>query len=145
MTDLAGKIIEEVKLSFIDKEVHLDVDSPPPAWGDSDLIQEVLLNLFQNAVKYGKKEEVVRIEFKGKTENNETVYAVRDNGIGFDMKYVDKLFGVFQRLHGPDEYEGVGIGLALVQGFLHRHDGRVWAQGKVNEGATFYFALPREE
>ena len=92
-------------------------------------------------IKYSRHAQQARIEIGALAEERRNVYYVRDNGAGFDMKYADKLFGVFQRLHRADEFEGTGIGLAIVQRVVHRHGGRVWAEAKVNEGATFYFTL----
>ena len=98
-----------------------------------------------NAVKYTRAMQNARIEIGGKREGLENLYYVRDNGIGFNMRYYDKLFGVFRRLHSDNEYEGTGIGLAIVKQVVERHGGRVWAEGKLNEGATFYFTLPVKE
>jgi light-regulated signal transduction histidine kinase (bacteriophytochrome) len=122
--------------------MKLKENSMPPGYGDRALIKQVLINLLSNAVKFTKYKEVPNIEVGGYAEGNEHVYYVRDNGVGFDMAYYDKLFGVFQRLHSTDQFEGTGVGLATVQRIIHRHGGRVWAEGKVDEGAIFYFSLP---
>ena len=110
--------------------------------GDPSLLRQVFSNLILNAVKYTRTRDVAEIEVgcANKTENEITIF-VRDNGVGFDMKFANKLFGVFQRLHGADEFEGTGIGLANVRRIIVRHSGRAWAEAKVNEGATFFVTL----
>jgi PAS domain S-box-containing protein len=115
------------------------INDLPTADVDHTLMQQVWINLISNAVKYSGKKENPAIEIGADIINNQTVYYVKDNGTGFDMKYSDKLFGVFQRLHSPKEFEGTGVGLAIVQRIVSKHGGSIWADAKVNEGATFYF------
>ncbi len=113
-----------------------------PGHGDNALLKQVWINLISNAYKYSQKNASPLIEIGSSKNNNEITYYVKDNGVGFDMKYYNKLFGVFQRLHSENEFEGTGIGLAIVQRIVTRHGGRVWAEAKLNEGATFYFTIP---
>lgn len=128
-----------------DETLQLNINTIPSAYGDRAMIHRVFINLLSNAIKFTKPKGKGIIEIGGWIEGKERIYYVRDNGVGFDMQYVDKLFGVFQRLHRQDEFEGTGVGLAIVKRVIHRHGGRVWAEGKVGDGATFYFTLPREE
>ncbi|MHB8909729.1 MAG: sensor histidine kinase, partial [Syntrophales bacterium] len=122
----------------------LRVSPLPRAFGDRTLVRQVLSNLLSNAVKYSRPTGHAVIEVGGEVNDGETLYYVKDNGVGFDMRYYDKLFGVFQRLHGDEEFEGTGVGLAIVKRIVDRHGGTVWAEGKINEGAAFYFKLPAE-
>ncbi len=116
----------------------------PPAKCDLGLIKQVWQNLIGNALKYSSKSSVKKIEIGAFTRENETVYFVRDFGAGFNSKYNHKLFGAFQRLHKDNEFEGNGIGLALIQRIILRHAGKVWAEGEIDEGATFYFSIPSD-
>ena len=118
------------------------IDELPAAWGDQDLLGAVFEELLNNAVKFSRRQAHPSIEISGASESGHTVYSVRDNGMGFDPKYAGRLFGVFQRLHDDKDFEGRGIGLATVQRLVHRHGGKVWAEGKPNEGAVFFFSLP---
>ena len=117
----------------------------PAAKGDRALLRQVWFNLLSNAVKYSSERLTPIIEWAGYSDEAEIVYYVKDNGVGFDMQYYDKLFSVFQRLHRAEDFAGTGIGLAIIKRIITRHGGRVWAEGKVNEGAVFYFTLPRKE
>jgi PAS domain S-box-containing protein len=145
MAALVKSAIEEVSPGTSGRTVDFRVGPLPPASGDSAMLKQVWLNLIGNSVKYTRKRERAVVEVACATENGELIYSVKDNGVGFDTQYLHKLFGVFQRLHAAKEFEGTGVGLALVQRIVHRHRGRVWAEGRVDEGATFWFALPRKE
>jgi signal transduction histidine kinase len=145
--DLPALVAEAKRLSEYDaagRNIRWDIGELPPAFGDHTTIREVLVNLLSNAVKFTQPRPDAVITLEGRFEGDEVIYSVTDNGVGFNMDYKDKLFEVFQRLHAASEFEGTGIGLALVQRIIQRHGGRVWAEGKVDEGATFYFTLPRE-
>jgi len=142
MGKLAKAVSEELKLAVPERKLKFTINTLIPAQGDQAMIRQVFVNLLSNAVKFTRPKDVSTIEVGGSSGENETIYYVKDKGVGFDMQYVNKLFGVFQRLHSSEEFEGTGVGLAIVQRIIHRHGGRVWAEGKVGEGATFYFSLP---
>ena len=143
MTELAKGVFEELKGTVTGQAIQSNINSIPNADGDRSMIRQVFFNLLSNAIKFTGPKGTSIIEIKGWTEENENIYYVKDNGVGFDMQYINKLFGVFQRLHSASEFEGTGVGLAIVQRIINRHGGRVWAEGKLGEGATFYFTLPR--
>ena len=127
-------------------ERHIDfrLADLPLCQADPALLKQVFINLLANAIKFTNRRETAVITVGWRAEQGEPVYFVQDNGVGFNMSYVDKLFGVFQRLHRADEYEGTGVGLAIVQRIIHRHGGRIWAEAVVNQGATFSFTLGRK-
>lgn len=145
LTTMAKQIFEQLRFQELERNLQLIIRDLPPAYGDQSLLYQVMMNLLSNAIKYTKPRKTAVIEVDSKNEENETIYYIKDNGIGFDERYADKLFGVFQRLHGSDQYEGTGVGLAIVERIIQRHGGRVWVKGKVDEGAVFYFALPKEQ
>lgn len=142
MKELAESIFKEISSPEQMRTIDLIIDDIPEAKADNVLIRQVWTNLISNALKFSSKKKHVKIRISGKCENKELVYSIRDNGAGFNMKYVDKLFGVFQRLHRTKEFEGTGVGLAIVQRILHRHGGRIWADAEPDKGATFFFSLP---
>jgi PAS domain S-box-containing protein len=142
MGKLAKAVSEELKLAVTERKLKFTINALNPAQGDQAMIRQVLINLLSNAIKFTRPKKSATIDVGGGREGNENIYYVKDNGVGFDMQYVNKLFGVFQRVHSTEEFEGTGVGLAIVQRIIHRHGGRVWAEGKVGEGATFYFSLP---
>jgi PAS domain S-box-containing protein len=143
MEELARSAFEEVQSANQERRVLIELQALPPAFADRALVRQVLYNLISNAFKFTRPKRKPSIEIGFTESENQNAYYVRDNGVGFDMRYSDKLYGVFQRLHNVDEFEGAGVGLALVQRIIARHGGRVWAEGRVNEGATFYFSLPK--
>jgi PAS domain S-box-containing protein len=145
MESLVNDVWMELQIINPDRKIDLIIKDIPSGWGDRTLIKQVYSNLLSNAVKYTKFKDKAYIETGGYSEGDENTYYIKDNGVGFDMEYYDKLFGVFQRLHSADDYEGTGVGLAIVQRIIHRHGGRVWAEGKVEEGATFYFTLLQKD
>jgi light-regulated signal transduction histidine kinase (bacteriophytochrome) len=140
MRRLAVQKASELKAEGTTAKIH--IDDLPKAWGDPDLLSAIVEQLLRNAVKFSGRQARPSIEMSGRSEKGSTIYAVRDNGAGFDPKYAGRLFGVFQKLHDDKEFEGRGIGLATVQRLVHRHSGKVWAEGKVNAGATFFFSIP---
>ena len=146
MQELAREVFDELSAREPGRKVHFDLQSLPPALGTEAMIRQVWINLIGNALKFTKEREIAEIETGVKAgEDGERIYYVKDNGVGFDMRYVDKLFGVFQRLHSQQEFPGTGVGLALVQRIIQRHGGRVWAEAEINHGATFYFTLPNQK
>lgn len=141
-TKLVRRILELQQHTMEHRRIEVRLDDLPECQGDESLLEHVFANLIGNAIKYTQRVEVARIEIGSQsTDQGDLVYYIRDNGAGFDMRYAGKLFGVFQRLHRTDEFEGTGIGLALVQEIINRHGGRVWAEAAVGKGATFFFTL----
>jgi light-regulated signal transduction histidine kinase (bacteriophytochrome) len=145
MGALAKAVFAELAGLTPQRRLALSIGAVPPALGDGTLVRQVLVNLFSNAVKFTKTKAQAWIEFGYLPDAAGGAYYVKDNGVGFDMQYAGKLFGVFQRLHAVTEFEGTGVGLALVQRIVTRHGGRVWAEGAVDQGAIFYFTLPQGE
>ena len=141
MTALVSAVFAECAAEASERKVRFHLSPLPPARSDPAMIRQVLANLLSNAIKYTRPRAIAEIEVGGRTEANENVYWIKDNGVGFDLKQSGKLFGVFQRLHSARDFEGTGVGLALVQRIIHRHGGRVWAESKPNQGACFYFTL----
>lgn len=142
LNDLTRQVLDDLRRHEPDRVVTVRIQSLPPARGDRTLVNQALQNLLSNAWKFTQKTTEAVIEIGSLAQDSETVYYVKDNGAGFDMKYAEKLFGVFQRLHRDDEFPGTGVGLAIVQRVIHRHGGRIWVEAAVGVGATFYFTLP---
>ena len=143
--ELVQRAREQLKNDKVNRTVDITVANLPATIGDPSLLLQVWINLLSNAIKYTGPRDVAKIEIGWYQEGNEVIYFIKDNGVGFDIQYTDKLFGVFQRLHSLSEFEGSGVGLSLVQRIIHRHGGRIWADAKINEGATFYFSLPGQK
>jgi light-regulated signal transduction histidine kinase (bacteriophytochrome) len=143
MADIVQSIREELMFEEGENIPIFDIQNLPPAKGDKSLIRQVWINLISNAIKYSKYKSITKIEIGAYEQDKLMVYYVRDQGAGFNMQYYDKLFGVFQRLHSQDEFEGTGIGLAIVQKIVDRHKGMVWAESILDKGTSFYFSLPK--
>jgi signal transduction histidine kinase len=143
MAELAKAVFEELKAPYQARKLEIEIQPLPEALCDRVMMRQVMTNLLLNAIKFTQDRDPTLIQVSGWSEGKENIYCIKDNGIGFDMKYVNKLFEVFQRLHPEEEYGGTGVGLAIVKRIIDRHGGRVWAEGKVNEGAAFCFAIPR--
>jgi len=142
MAQLVEETVGQIKSSVGERDIKWNISPLPKVFGDYNLLRMVLVNLLDNGVKYTRVREKAEIHIDCKEENEEFIFSIRDNGAGFNMRYAKKLFGVFQRLHKAEEFEGTGIGLANVQRIILRHGGRVWAEAEVDKGATFYFTLP---
>ena len=143
-SDLVQEVLDMLLPEEENRQIEVTVGNLPTCQADVPLLKQVFANLLSNAIKFTRQQEVAHIEIGWQGGEGGGAFFVRDNGTGFDMRYVNKLFGVFQRLHGVDEFEGSGIGLAIVRSVVQRHKGRVWAEGEVGKGATFYFTLGKE-
>ncbi len=142
MDAMVNGVADELRAAEPQRSIEFTFSPLPRARGDAAMMRQVWVNLLGNAVKFTRRRQTAHIEVGGLVEGGEVHYWVKDDGAGFDMQYADKLFGVFQRLHRQDEFEGVGVGLAIVQRILHRQNGRIWGEGKPDAGATLHFALP---
>ena len=144
MHSLAADAWKDLAATEAGMNVAMKILPLPAGYGDGKYLRQVFVNLLSNAAKFTRQRSRAKIEVGGREDETENVYYVRDNGIGFDMKFYDRLFGIFQRLHRDDEYEGTGVGLSIVKRIVENHGGSVWAEGEVDEGAVFYFSLPRK-
>jgi light-regulated signal transduction histidine kinase (bacteriophytochrome) len=144
VSQLVNPIVEELRREQGDRHIEVRLGPLLDCQADPSLLRQVFVNLLSNAFKFTRSRDPAIIEIGSREEGPERIYFIRDNGIGFNMQYADKLFGVFQRFHGDEEFEGTGVGLSIVARIVQRHGGRVWAEGKPDEGATFYFTLPSD-
>jgi light-regulated signal transduction histidine kinase (bacteriophytochrome) len=145
MNKLVAEVVKSVTLNYNDRQISWSIEQLPTAWGDATLLRQVWFNIIENAVKYTRNRNPSEIRVESTIRGDVTTYSVSDNGVGFDMAYVGKLFGVFQRLQRAEDFEGTGIGLALVRRIIERHNGSITAHGEVDKGATFVFAIPGPE
>jgi len=139
---MVGEVFDQLKAVYLGRSMYLSVNPTPTINADKTMIRQVILNLLSNAIKYSRLKAQTDVKFGGWSEPGRVVYYVQDNGVGFPMEHMGRLFDVFERLHPSEEFEGTGIGLATVKRIVQRHGGEVWAQSTVNEGATFYFSIP---
>ena len=143
VASIVARQVSDIRALDPDREVDVQIDSLPDCNGDPSLMEQVFANLVSNAFKFTRKCHPAQVTIGCKEDARERVYFVRDNGAGFDPAYAHKLFGVFQRLHSTKDFEGTGIGLSIVHRIMQRHGGRVWAEGEVGKGATFFVSVPR--
>jgi PAS domain S-box-containing protein len=144
MQALVSHVQQELESQEKDRKIQFKINRLDEVDGDVRMMRQVWVNLISNAIKYSRLQDVANIEIGSNVDTNRVTYFIRDNGVGFDMKYADKLFGVFQRLHKAQEFEGTGVGLALAHRIVSRHGGKIWAEAKVNQGATFFFFIPTQ-
>jgi light-regulated signal transduction histidine kinase (bacteriophytochrome) len=140
---VVDEAVGTLKTTMANRNVELKISKLPEVTGDFNLLRTVWINLIDNAIKYTGKKEKALIAIDYKDEKEEYIFFITDNGVGFEMKYSQKLFGVFQRLHSTEEFEGTGIGLANVRRIILRHGGRTWAEAELDKGASFYFSIPK--
>ena len=145
LNKLIDEIIKLLENDTKNRKIKWKIKKLPRINGDPSLLRQVFINLLSNALKYTRNKKITIIEIDFTEEHDNYIIFIKDNGIGFNSKYKDKLFGVFQRLHSDKEFEGTGIGLAIVKRIINRHNGKVWAEGKINKGATFYLSLPYDK
>jgi len=141
---LALEAFAQLQAAAPARRLCLEIGRLPAAWGDRAMVRQVMLDLLSNAIKFSPADAEAAVKLDGMAQGEENIYRVKDCGVGFDMRYVDKLFRVFERVHPTGQYEGSGVGLAIVKRIIERHGGRVWAESRVGEGATFHFTLPRK-
>jgi light-regulated signal transduction histidine kinase (bacteriophytochrome) len=142
LAELVREVLNESREQHPNRRIEVQIADLPEVAGDPSLLRQVFFNLISNGFKFTRQKENAVIQVGCMQKEDERVFFVRDNGVGFDMNYADKLFGVFQRLHNQSEFEGTGIGLSIVQRIIQRHGGRIWAEAEIDKGATFYFTLP---
>ncbi len=144
MNKLVNDVAADFKYAERNRHIEFVIENLPDIQGDMNMLKQVWVNLISNAVKYSAGTDRTIIRIGSYKESDEVIYTIADNGVGFDMLFYDKLFGVFQRLHNTDEFDGTGVGLAIVQRIINKHKGKIWANAVVNAGATFYFSIPNE-
>ena len=142
MPALFNSMLEEIRQQFPERTIYSTINQMPAVYADLALLKQVLSNLLSNAVKFSSGQQITEIETGCSTEQSENVFYIKDNGAGFDMRFAADLFGVFRRLDNAVDYEGTGVGLALVKRIIDKHGGRVWAHSEPSKGATFFFSLP---
>jgi len=142
MSGLVQETLRHLQPDITGRNIVWQIDTLPPVSGDANLLRQVWTNLLANAVKYTRPRDPATIQISAESQEKEVVFRVKDNGVGFNMAYADRLFGVFQRLHTDAQFEGTGVGLANVRRIVQRHGGRTWAESEVDQGATFHFSLP---